>query len=153
MHTHTINTAAAKKLVAASAISNAFIVGQPGGWSVVLKTGLQEKPLGAQRSDKPRTWRSLDRCVDYLKNDLNITRIDMLDATNHSDVSPTGSIRADAAERMRETHAAAAYNRWLQTEVQAAIDSPRPRVSNEEAMQHFADRRDALKKRILEGQS
>ena len=68
MNTHTIDTAMAKRMVEASAIRGASIIGQPGGWSVVLKMGLQERPLGAQRSDKPRTWRSLDRAVAYLKN-------------------------------------------------------------------------------------
>ena len=63
MNTHIIVTSMAKRMVEASAIRGASIIGQPGGWSVVLKMGLQERPLGAQRSDKPRTWRSLDRAV------------------------------------------------------------------------------------------
>ena len=54
MSSHTIDTAMAKRMVEASAIRGASIIGQPGGWSVVLKLGMQEKPLGAQRSDKPR---------------------------------------------------------------------------------------------------
>ena len=58
MNTHTIDTAMAKRMVEASAIRGASIIGQPGGWSVVLKLGLQERALGAQRSDTPRTWRS-----------------------------------------------------------------------------------------------
>ncbi len=67
MSTHTIDTAMARRMVEASAIQGASIIGQPGGWSVMLKLGTIEKPLGAQRTDKPRTWRSLDTCMDYLK--------------------------------------------------------------------------------------
>ena len=79
---HTIDTAMAKRMAEASAIRGASIIGQPGGWSVVLKLGLQERPLGAQRTDRPRTWRSLDRVVAYVKDELHIARFDLLDATN-----------------------------------------------------------------------
>lgn len=148
MNTNTIDTAMAKKLVAASAISSASIIGQPGGWSVVLKMGMQEKPLGAQRSDKPRTWRSLDRCVDYLKKELHIARFEMLDATDHSDVSPTGVIRADASERLRHAHEAAAHDKWFRTQVAEAIieaDDPNTEwVSGEEADAIWAKQRAEL---------
>ncbi len=50
----TIDTAIAKRMVEASAIRTAAIIGQPGGWSVLLKFGLTEKVLGVQRTDKPR---------------------------------------------------------------------------------------------------
>lgn len=137
MHINTIDTATAKKLVAASAIRSASIIGQPGGWSVVLKLGMHERPLGAQRSDRPRTWRSLDRCVEYLKRELGISRFDMLDATNHSVVAPNGSIRTDAAERLRHAHEAAAHDKWFRAQVNQAIieaDDPATEwVSNEEA--------------------
>jgi hypothetical protein len=65
---NTIDTAIARRMVEASAMHvRASIIGQPGGWSVMLKFGMTEKVLGAQRTDHPRLWRSLDRCVDYLK--------------------------------------------------------------------------------------
>ena len=79
------------------------------------------KPLGVQRSDKPRTWRSLDRCVDYLKNELHLSRFDLLDATLHSDVPAPGKPRSDASERMRQTHQAAAYDKWFRAEVAQGI--------------------------------
>src|SRR3546814_17968970 len=67
MHTQTIGTNVARQLVEANAIGGAAIVGQSGGWSVVLRVGATEKLLGTQRADKPRIWRSLDSCVQYLK--------------------------------------------------------------------------------------
>lgn len=82
MSANTIDTAMAKRMVEAAAIRGASIIGQPGGWAVMLKLGMHEKPLGVQRSDKPRVWRSLDACMAYLKNELHIARIDLLDATN-----------------------------------------------------------------------
>ena len=48
MSDHTIDTALARRMVEASAIRGASIIGQPGGWSVMLKLGMTEKPLGTQ---------------------------------------------------------------------------------------------------------
>jgi hypothetical protein len=145
MSAHTIDTATAKLMAEASTIRGASIIGQPGGWSVVLKLGMQEKPLGVQRSDKPRSWRSLDRCVDYLRKELHIARFEMLDATNYSDVPLLGRSREDAADRLRKAHEAAAYDKWFREQVQTSIDDPRPAVSHEDAKAQFAARRAALR--------
>ena len=141
---NTVDTAIARQMVDVQAIRTASIIGQPGGWSVMLKIGTAEKALGAHRSDKPRLWKSLDRCVDYLRTELHIARFDMLDATQHSHVPMAGSTKNSAAERMREAHQAAAYTKWLKAEVQQAIDDPRPGIPNEEVQIHFAKRRAAL---------
>lgn len=135
---HTIDTAVAKRMAEASAIRGASIVGQPGGWSVMLRMGLVEKPLGTQRTDKPRTWRSLDTCVRYLREELNIVRVDMLDGSNHSDGDVTRRERPDASQRLKRAHEAAAYDTWFREAVQASIDDPRPSLSNEEANAHMA---------------
>lgn len=135
---HTIDTAVAKRMAEASAIRGASIVGQPGGWSVMLRMGLVEKPLGTQRTDKPRTWRSLDTCVRYLRDELNIVRVDMLDASNHSDGDVNRRERPDASQRLKRAHEAAAYDVWFREEVQASIDDPRPSLSNEDADAHMA---------------
>lgn len=149
MSNNTIDTAMAKRMVDAAAIQGASIIGQPGGWGVMLKFGVTEKPLGAQRTDQPRVWRSLDRCMDYLKTELHITRVDLLDASKHSDVSDKASVRKDTSERMRQAHAAAAYDKWFREQVQASLDDPAPGVANEDVRQKFAARRAALKQRIV----
>lgn len=56
----TIATATARRMAEAGTIRGVAIIGQPGGWDVMLKTGMTEKPLGGQKTDRPRTWRSLD---------------------------------------------------------------------------------------------
>lgn len=147
MSTHTIDTAMARRMVEASAIRGASIIGQPGGWSVMLKMGMVEKPLGTQRTDKPRTWRSLDTCMEYLRNELHIVRVDMLDASNYSDSDATRRPRTDAAERMKRAHEAAAYDAWFREQVQASIDDPRPSVPDAEVRAHFAARKAALRQR------
>ena len=157
--THTVDTAMARRLVDARAIQGASIIGQPGGWSVMLKLGAAEKPLGVQRTDKPRTWRSLDRCVDYLKNELHLARFDLLDATLHSDVDAAGKSRGDAAERMRQTHQAAAYDKWFRSEVaqgiQEADDPATPWVDNDAVMADSVERRAKWRKhaQALDGQA
>lgn len=133
MSNQTIDTAIAKRMVEANAIRGASIIGQTGGWSVMLKLGMSEKPLGTQRTDKPRVWRSLDSCISYLKGELHISRFDMLDATHYNKVAIVGKMRNDTAERMRHAHETAAYDKWFREGVQASIDDPRPSISKEEA--------------------
>lgn len=152
MSDRTIDTAMAKRMVEAATIRGASIIGLPGGWSVMLKLGMSEKPLGAQRTDNPRLWRSLDRCIEYLKNELHIARFDMLDATNFSTVAIGGKTRADTSERMRRAHKAAAHDKWFRGEVAQAIreaDDPNTEwVSNEDAKTGWAKKRAELVKRI-----
>jgi hypothetical protein len=124
----------ARRMVEASAIAGASIIGLPGGWSVMLKFGITEKPLGTQRTDRPRIWRSLDTCMDYIRNELHIDRVDLLDASNHSAVDVTRAVRADASERMKHAHATVAYDKWFRAQVQASIDDPRPGISQAQVM-------------------
>lgn len=135
MSTHTIDTAVARQMVDANAIRGASIIGQPGGWSVMLKFGMMEKPLGTQRTDKPRTWRSLDTCMQYLRKELRITRVDMLDASNYSEEGAVRTQRKDTAERMRRAHEAAAHDAWLRAQVQEALDDASPSIPHDQVMQ------------------
>ena len=128
MNNQTIDTGIARRMVDAKAILGASIIGQSGGWSVMLKLGVMEKPLGTQRTDKPRIWRSLDSCISYLANELHISKFDMLDATNYHKVASTNILRNDTSERMRRAHEAAAHDKWFREGVQASIDDPRPTV-------------------------
>lgn len=150
--TQTIDTAMARRMVEAAAIRGASIIGRPGGWAVMLKLGKAEKPLGTQRTDKPRVWRSLDRCIFFLKNELHIARFDMLDATNHSDAAITGGkARSDASERLRRAHRAAAHDKWFREQVALGVkeaDDPNTRwVTNDEAKASWAAKRADLVKR------
>ncbi len=155
MSTHTIDTATVKRLVEARAIRGAAIIGQPGGWSVLLKYGMEERPLGVQRADRPRLWRSLDTCVDYLKEELHIGRIDLVDATQHSaTASLPGKSRPDAAERMRHAFAAAEHDRWFREQVEIGIqeaDDPATKwIPHEEVERQFGQLREDLRKRIAQ---
>lgn len=148
-----IDTAMARRLVDAQAIRGASIIGVAGGWSVTLRMGLQERPLVAQRTHAPRTWRSLDSCVAFLKDELHLARFDLLDATGHSEVDLEGKPRrADAAERLRQVHAAAEHDKWFREQVEiglAEADDPNTQwVSNEEVEADWAIQRAELLARI-----
>jgi hypothetical protein len=151
MSIETIDTAMAKRMAETSAIRGASIIAQPGGWAVWLNLGTQALPLGARRGDKTRLWRSLDRCVDYLRRELHIVRFDLLDATNHSDDSSAPRRRQDAAERLRTAHEAAAHDRWFRAQVEQGLseaDAPDAEwVANEEANESWAAKRAQLLKR------
>lgn len=133
----TIDTATARRMAEAGTIRSVAIIGQPGGWSVMLKAGVLEKPLGGTKSDQPRIWRSLDTLTAYLKKDLRVVRIDSIDTTHHTDAGTNRSSRPDAAARMKRAHEAAAYDAWFRAEVEAGIkeaNNPNTEwVSNEEA--------------------
>ena len=150
MTSQTIDTNMAKRMVEAAAIRGASIVGQPGGWAVMLKLGMTERPLGIQRGNKPRMWRSLDTCMEYLKTELHITRIDSLDATHHTNAQVPGVSRPDSAKRMREAFDASAHTKWLEAKVAVSRaglqDGSNRRIGAEEWAQIRAEK---LKQRAV----
>ncbi len=136
-------------MIEAAAIRGVVIIGQAGGWSVFFKLGATEKPLGTQRTDQPRLWRSLDRCVDYLKNELHLARFELLDATNYSSVPlEGGKSRDDASARLRNAHEAASHDKWFREQVEqglAEADDPATNwISNHEASESWAKKRAEL---------
>lgn len=134
MSQHTVDTAMARRLVGANAIRGASIIGQPGGWSVMLKLGVDEMPLVTQRTDKPRVWRSLDSCIHYLMSELHITQVDGLDGRGHTTGGVARTVREDASVRMKRAHEAAAYDQWFRLQVQESLDDPRPSVPHGQVM-------------------
>jgi hypothetical protein len=65
--------------------------------------------------------------------------ITKLDATlwnpQQKDIANSRPTRAQA---MKEAHKAAAYNKWLESELQSALDDPRPSVSHSTVMAKLA---------------
>ncbi|MES2741754.1 MAG: hypothetical protein V4754_12490 [Pseudomonadota bacterium] len=111
---------------------SAQVVGQDGGWSILLKYGMTERVLATQRSHQVRIFRTLETLVEYLKG-VGIPRFDV-DAANYHPHRTTSAKRPDRAAAMKDAHAAAAYTKWLQAEVQEAIDDTGPTIPHEEAM-------------------
>lgn len=138
----TIDHATLERLVEAGAVRGAHIVGQPGGWGVVIQYGLIERALAAKRG-AIRIFRKFETLVAYLK-DIGITQY-QVDASHFDPVAlKTDRKRTDAAARMKNAHEAAAYKGWLTLQVQAAIDDPRPSVPHSEVAAEWATERAAL---------
>lgn len=132
MATETIDHATLMRLAESGVVSNAQVVGQTGGWSLLVKYGKTQHALATQRSHKMRVFRKLETLVEYLRG-VGIQRFDV-DAANFDPDDTTFSKRPDRSTAMKDAHAAAAYTKWLDAEVQEAIDDTSPTVSHEEAM-------------------
>lgn len=132
MATETIDHATLTKLAEAGIVRSAHVVGQEGGWGIVVKYGLTERTLAAQRSQQVRIFRKLETLVEYLKG-VGIPRFDV-DAVNYDPHSVGATKRPDRAAAMKDAHAAAAYTKWLKAEVQEAIEDTSPTVPHDEAM-------------------
>ena len=61
---------------------NMHAVGQPGGWTLLVRYGLAERALAAQRSKQIRVFRKLDTLVLYLQQ-IGVSRFEV-DAASFS---------------------------------------------------------------------
>lgn len=143
MATETIDHITLSRLVEAGAVRGAHIVGQSGGWAILVKYGLVERPLAAQRSRQVRLFRKFETLVAYLRQ-IGIARFDV-DAANYDPATIATSRRPDRAEALKRAHEAAAYDTWFREQVQASIDDPRPSVPDDEARAKFSARKAALR--------
>jgi hypothetical protein len=143
--TDTIDHGTLSRLVEAGAVRGAHIVGQAGGWVVMVRYGTHERPLAAQRSQNLRLFRRLETLVSYLKG-IGIARFDV-DAAGYDPDAPRHTRRPDRAEALKRAHEAAAYDAWFREQVRASIDDSRPGVSDEDARAHFAARKATLRQR------
>ena len=132
MTAETIDHTTLTKLAQAGLLRSAHVVGQDGGWGILVKYGMTECVLTAQRSCEVRIFRKLETLVKYLKG-IGIPRFEV-DAVNYDPHSITTTKRPDRAAAMKDAHAAAAYTKWLKAEVQEALDDTSPTIPHDEAM-------------------
>jgi len=129
-------------LAEAGAVRGVAIIGQQGGWGVVIRYGKTERTLAAKRGSM-RIFRRFETLVAYLKN-MGISQFSV-DASLFKPLeAPAERRRSDAAQRMKSAHDAAAYTVWLTRQVQEAIDDPRPSVSHEEVVAEWEIERAAF---------
>lgn len=133
MTTETIDHTTLSRLAEAGAVRSAHIVGQNGGWGILVKYGMTERALAAQRSHQVRIFRKLETLVGYLKA-IGIARFDV-DAVNYDPVSlKVTRNRPDRSEAMKSAHKIVAYDKWLKTEIQEAINDTSPLIPHDEVM-------------------
>lgn len=132
MTTETIDHTTLSKLADAGVVRSAHVIGQEGGWGILVKYGMTERALAAQRTHQVRIFRKLETLVAYLKG-VGIPRFDV-DAVNYAAGGATPRKRPDRSAAMKDAHEAAAYTKWLKAEIQEAIDDSSPTVPHDEAM-------------------
>lgn len=122
MATDTIDQKTLSGLIEAGAVRSAHVVGQRGGWGVLFRYGMTERPLATQRGSV-RTWANFETLATYLR-ELGIVRFEV-DAAQYDPAAPRSSAEQSKAERAREqmraAHADAAYNKWFRETVRASI--------------------------------
>lgn len=115
---NTIDHATLEHLVEAGAVRGASIVGQPGGWGVVVQYGMTERALAAKRG-AVRIFRKFETLVGYLK-DIGIVKY-QVDASQFDPVAlQVERTRSDASKRLKDAHEAVAYRDWLEGKVSAS---------------------------------
>ena len=145
MATETIDHSTLSRLVEAGAVRGAHVVGQNGGWAVMVKYGTHERSLAAQRSRQVRLFKRLETLVAYLKG-VGLAHFDV-DAANFDPDAHKTHTRPDRAVALKRAHEAAAYDQWFRDQVQASIDDPRPSVPDEDVRRVFADKKAILRAR------
>lgn len=143
----TIDQTTLLNLVQSGAIKAAKVIGQPGGWGVVVMFGHVQKALSVRRG-QVRIFRRLDTLVEFLRG-IGLMQY-QVDA---SQFDPAKNMRTNAAAslRMKTAHDAAAYEKWFSAEIDQAIkeaDDPTTQwISNEEAKAGWSKMRAELVKK------
>ena len=140
---NTIDQITLAHLIEAGAVRGASIIGQPGGWGVVIQYGMTERVLAAKRG-AVRNFARFETLVGYLKK-MGIAKY-QVDATQYDPVTiKEERFRKDAAERMRHAHEAAAHDKWFCEQVEQALqeadDPATVWLTNEDVKAHGAVRR------------
>lgn len=141
----------------AGGVSSVTLKGQGGAFLVQIATRNGSRAVLAKaRSSEPRRFGNPATAMNVLR-DVGIT-IGQFDASewNPTEREPVERSSDSRAQALRKAHEAAAYNEWLATEIQEAIDDPRPNISHDDVMAEMdadiaalmADRKPAARKRV-----
>lgn len=114
--TTTVKLATARELVQAGSVRRATLLGQRGGYAIVLRVGTAERVL-ATKSAVPRLFAQLDRAARLLRDELGIARFEV-DAAGYE----RGELvrRPDRAAALRRQAEDAAYATFLRERAEAA---------------------------------
>ena len=138
------------RLAEAGAVRGTRIIGQPGGWGVVIQYGSTERALAA-KTGAVRIFRKFETLVNYLKS-MGIALFQVDATLFDADALKSKRTRADSAERMKNAHAAAEHDKWFRAQVELAIqeaDAPDAVwIPHEVVKQDMAKQRAALLARI-----
>jgi hypothetical protein len=114
----TIDHATLVEHVTAGTVLSAHVIGQPGGWGIVVKEGSMSRTLAARRGST-RLFRRLETLVDYLKG-IGLDRFE-IDASGYPSASlslrrPNNTERTERADEMAD------HDRWFRTQVKNTLE-------------------------------
>lgn len=140
--TDTIDHTTLQRLVEAGAVRGADVIGQPGGWEVVIKYGMVERALAARRG-AIRVFRHLETLVNYLR-EIGISQFNV-NAANYDPTATTRPPRPDTSERLKRMYDAAEHDKWFREQVREGLrqanDPNAVWISNDEVKTISAERR------------
>jgi hypothetical protein len=119
MSAKTIDHNTLSRLVEAGAVRGAHVIGQVGGWAILIKYGMLERALATTRSKKVRTFKKLETLVAYLKA-IGISRFDV-DAAQYDPATVQTYTRPDRTEAMRQAKEAVAHDQWFRAQVEQGL--------------------------------
>lgn len=135
----TVKLATARELAAAGSVRDTVLVGQRGGYAVLLKVGMAERTL-ATKEGTPRIFGALDAAARVLREELGIARYHV-DATGFT-ARDVQRRRPDRAAALKRTHEDAAYLAFLEERAEAGRRDPVRYTSEEAEVQMAAFVRD-----------
>jgi hypothetical protein len=118
----------------AGGVIGVTLKGRGGGFFMEIATRSgQDAILSKARGTEPRRFGNPTSALMVLR-DIGIA-VAQLDATDwNPDQKEITQSRESRARAMREAHEAAAYGKWLASEIQVSIDDPRPSLPHDEVM-------------------
>jgi hypothetical protein len=119
MSAETIDHNTLARLVEAGAVRGAHVIGQVGGWAILIKYGMLERALATTRSKKIRTFKKLETLVAYLKA-IGISRFDV-DAAQYDPATVQTYTRPDRVAAMRHAQEAVAHDKWFRAQVEQGL--------------------------------
>ena len=150
MRTETINHTTLTQLMESGSVRAARVIGQNGGWGIVIQCGKTDHPLAASRSQQVRIFKKLETLVNYLKS-VGIRKFDV-DAEKFDTATLKTYSRPDRADALRQAHQAAEHDKWFRAQVTEGLkeaDDPKSEwVSHEDAKTTWARKRAVLAKRV-----
>lgn len=145
----TIDHVTLQRLVEAGAVRGADVIGQPGGWGVVIKYGMVERALAVRRG-AVRIFRHFETLVAYLK-EIGISQY-TVNAADYDPTTPAKKTRPDISERMKRAHEAAEHDKWFREQVQEGLrqaDDPNTVwIPHEEVVKAMHRQREELKAKL-----
>ncbi|WP_193087957.1 hypothetical protein [Advenella sp. FME57] len=134
------------KMVETGVVHGVHVIGQAGGWTVMVNDGAHKYPLATRNISVVRVWRRFETLVSYFK-DIGLTQFEV-DAANFEQDSTSRAKRTDQIEALKMAHEATDHDTWFREQVQASIDDPRRSIAHEKVKAKFAAKAKELRQRM-----